>query len=96
MHENAHGEESEGTKPEVKLRLFTWWDYQDSRYPQLARYAPRVLFRPGSSVSCERLFSASGRVLSKIKSNDYRKSSFEPLLADLIQMAWHNVSFQKN
>jgi hypothetical protein len=43
----------------------TWWASRQTTLPRLAMLAKKFLAIPATSVSCERLFSASGNIMNK-------------------------------
>jgi hypothetical protein len=44
-----------------------WWKERESQFPQLSRLARRFLATPASSAPSERTFSASGRIISSLR-----------------------------
>jgi len=51
------------------LTALSWWRDHERLSPQTARLAKKYLTIPASSVESERLFSACGRVISKLRSS---------------------------
>ena len=53
------------TKPDAESNPLDWWKLQAPSYPVLAKLAKTYLCICASSSPSERLFSASGNILSK-------------------------------
>ena len=54
-------------KPTKDCDPLDWWKRNETRYPQIAVIAKRVLGVPATSVSSERIFSAAGLLINKLR-----------------------------
>ena len=45
----------------------TWWKERESKYPRISHIAKRVLAIPATSVPSERIFSAAGLLVNKLR-----------------------------
>ena len=55
-------------KPSQEYDPLDWWLKNEAKYPKISRIARRVLAVPATSVPSERIFSAAGLLINKLRS----------------------------
>lgn len=55
------------SRPSLESNPLDWWRANQTRFPRLARLAQRYLCIPGTSVPSERVFSAAGLVVNRLR-----------------------------
>ncbi|MCP4492346.1 MAG: hAT transposon family protein [Gammaproteobacteria bacterium] len=81
------------SRPSLDSNPLEWWRANHPRFPRLASLAERYLCIPGTSVPSERVFSAAGLVVNRLRTRVHQTPQVLKILlcfCSIVPLCYHN------